>query len=78
MVRKAIKMLKKLNKEGNKFDLRKKKFFTSSKRKPISETSCFNYAELGHVAHQYSKPKNKFNDKKDDSSDDEKRNDKPF
>lgn len=70
MVRKAIKMLKKLNKEGIKFDSRKNKFFTISKRKPISEMSCFNYAELGHVAHQCSKPKNKFNDKKDDSSDD--------
>jgi hypothetical protein len=35
MVRKAIKMLKKLNKEGIKFDSRKKKLFLS-KRKPIS------------------------------------------
>jgi hypothetical protein len=37
MVRKTTKMLKKLNKSGIKFDGKKKKFFTSSKRKPISE-----------------------------------------
>jgi hypothetical protein len=35
MVKKTTKMLKKLNKSGIKFD-GKKKFFTSSKRKPIS------------------------------------------
>jgi hypothetical protein len=35
MVRKTTKILKKLNREGIKFDSRKKKFF-SSKRKPIS------------------------------------------
>jgi hypothetical protein len=39
MVRKTTKMLKKLNREGIKFDSRKKKFF-SSKRKPISEMDC--------------------------------------
>jgi hypothetical protein len=37
MVRRTTKMLKKLNKNGIKFDGKKKKFFTSSKRKPISE-----------------------------------------
>ena len=36
MVR-TMKMLKKLNKNGVNFDSKKKKFFTSSKRKPISE-----------------------------------------
>jgi hypothetical protein len=40
MVRKTTKMLKKLNKSGIKFDGKKKKFFTSSKRKPISEMDC--------------------------------------
>jgi hypothetical protein len=37
MLRKTAKMLKKLNKNGVKFDGKKKKFFTSSRRKPISE-----------------------------------------
>ena len=36
MVKKTAKMLKRLNKSGIKFD-GKKKFFTSSRRKPISE-----------------------------------------
>jgi len=52
---------------------------------PISEMDCFNYGELGHLAHQYTKPKkdkfkNKFKSKKDDSSneeEDEKKN-KPY
>ena len=34
MVRRTTKMLKKLNKSGIKFDGKKKKFFTSSRRKP--------------------------------------------
>ena len=51
MVRKTTKMLKKLNREGIKFDSRKKKFF-SSKRKLISEMDCYNCGELGHLAHQ--------------------------
>jgi hypothetical protein len=73
MVRKTTKMLKKLNREGIKFDSRNKKFF-SSKRKPISETDCYNYGELGHLAHQCNKPKkNKFKGKKDDDSGDEKK-----
>jgi hypothetical protein len=73
MVRKTTKMLKKLNIEGIKFDSRKKKFF-SSKRKPISEMDCYNCGELGHLAHQYNKPKkNKFKGKKNDDSDDEKK-----
>jgi hypothetical protein len=50
MVRKTTKMLKKLNREGIKFDSRKKKFF-SSKRKPIYEMDCYNCGELGHLAH---------------------------
>jgi hypothetical protein len=40
MVRKTTKMLKKLNREGIKFDSRKK--FFSSKRKPITEMDCYN------------------------------------
>jgi hypothetical protein len=51
MVRKTTKMLKNLNKSGIKFDGKKKKFFTSSKRKPISEIDIFNCGELGHLAH---------------------------
>jgi aspartate oxidase len=51
MVRKTAKMLKKLNKNGVKFDGKKKKFFTSSRRKPIFEMDCYNYRELGHLAH---------------------------
>jgi hypothetical protein len=56
MARKTTKMLKKVNKSGIKFDGKKKKFFTSSKRKPISEMDCYNYGELDHLAHQCSKP----------------------
>ena len=83
IVKKTAKMLKKLNKSGIKFD-GKKKFFTSSRRKPISKMDCYNYGELGHLAHQCPKHKKdnfkkKFKGKKDDSSDeeDEKKN-KPY
>jgi hypothetical protein len=73
MVRKTTKMLKKLNRKGIKFDLIKKKFF-SSKRKPISEMDCYNCRELGHLAHQCNRPKkNKFKAKKEDNNDDEKK-----
>ena len=79
-------MLKKLNKSGIKFDGKKKKFFTSSRRKPISEMDCYNCGELSHLAHQCTKPKkNKFKNKnkgkKDDSSneeEDEKKRNKPY
>jgi hypothetical protein len=78
MVGKKTKILKKLNREGIKFDSRKKKFF-SSKRKPISEMDCYNYGELGHLAHQCNKPKkNKFKGKKDDEIDGEKKGKKFF
>ena len=84
MVRRTAKMLKKLNKNGVKFDGKKKKFFTSSRRKLISEMDCYNCGDLGHLAHQCPKPKKdkykkKYKGKKDDSSDDddEKKN-KPY
>jgi hypothetical protein len=78
MVRKTTKMLKKLYREGIKFDSRKMKFF-SSKRNPISEMDCYNCGELVHLAHQCNKPKNnKFKGKKDDDSDDEKKEKKFF
>jgi hypothetical protein len=64
MVRKTTKMLKKVNKSGIKFDGKKKEFFTSSKRKPISEMDCYNCGELGHLAHQCPKPqKDKYKNK---------------
>jgi hypothetical protein len=50
MVRRTSKMLKNLNKNGVKFNGKKKKFFTS-RRKPISEIDCYNYRNLGHLAH---------------------------
>ena len=86
MVRRTAKMLKKLNKNGVNFDGKKKKFFTSNRRKPISEMDCYNCEELGHLAHQCPKPKKdkykkKYKGKKDDSSnedDDEKKKNKPY
>ena len=78
-------MLKKLNKNGIKFDGRKKKFFTSTRRKPIFEMDCYNCGELGHLDHQCTKPKKdkykkKYKGKKDDSSDndDEKKKNKTY
>jgi hypothetical protein len=56
MVKKTTKMLKKLNREGIKFDSRKK-FFSSRKRKPISKMDCYNCGELGHLAHQCTNPR---------------------
>ena len=66
-------MLKKLNKNGIKFDGKKKKFFTSTRKmttkcgdlghlahqcpKPISKMDCYNCGDLGHLAHQCPKPK---------------------
>jgi hypothetical protein len=47
MVRRTTKVLKKLNKNGVKFDSKKKKFFTSSRRKPISEMDRYNCGDLG-------------------------------
>ena len=63
-----------------------KKFFTSNRRKPISEMDCYNCGELGYLAHQCPKPKKdkykkKYKGKKDDSSDedeDEKKKNKPY
>jgi hypothetical protein len=79
MVKKTTKMLKKLNREGIKFDSRKKKFFSSTKRKAISEMDCFNCGELGHLAHQCTKPKkNKFKDEKEEESEDGKNEKKIF
>ena len=82
MVKKATKMLKKLNKSGIKFDGKKKKFFTNSRRKLISKMDCYNCGELGHLAHQCTKPKkDKFKGKKDDSSneeEDKKKKNKPY
>jgi hypothetical protein len=80
LVRKTTKMLKKLNKSVIKFD-GNKKFFTSSKRKPISEMDCYNCGELGHLAHQCPKPpkdkyKYKNKGKKDDSSDEKRKEEK--
>jgi hypothetical protein len=66
MVRKRTKMLKKFNKETITFDLKKKNFLTSSKRKPTSKMNCYNYDKFGHLDHQCPKPKkNKYKDKKD-------------
>ena len=86
MVRRIAKMHKKLNKNGVKFNGKKKKFFTSSRRKPISEMDYYNCGDLGHLAHQCPKPKKdkykkKYKGKKDDSSDendDEKKKNKPY
>ena len=85
MVRRTAKMLKKLNKSVIKFDGKKKKFFTSSRRQ--QEMDCYNCRELGHLAHQCTKPKkdkfkNKYKDKKDDSinedEDEKKKKNKPY
>ena len=85
MVRRTAKMLKKVNKNGVKFNDKKKKFFTSSRRKPVFEMDCYNYGDLGHLAHQCPKPKKdkykkKYKGKKYDSSDDddEKKKNKPY
>ena len=86
MVRRTVKMLKKLNKNGVKFDGKKKKFFTSTRRKSIFEMDCYNCGELGHLAHQCPKPKKdkykkKYKGKKDfssDEDDDEKKKNKPY
>jgi hypothetical protein len=47
MVKKTTKILKRLNREGIKFYSRKKKFFSGSKRNPISEMDRYNCGELG-------------------------------
>jgi hypothetical protein len=40
---------------------------------------CYNHGKLGHLVHQYSKPKkNNFKGKKDDSRDDERKKNKAF
>ena len=85
MVRKTVKMLKKLNKNGVKIDSKKKKYFTSNRKKPISEMDCYNCGELGHLTHQCLKANKdkykKYKGKKDDScseDDDEKKKNKPY
>ena len=78
--------MKKLNKNGIKFDGKKKKFFTSIRRKPISKMDCYNCGKLGHLAHQSTKLKkdkykNKYKGKKHDSSnedEDDKKKNKPY
>jgi len=74
-------MLNRLNNNGVNFNS-KKKFFTSSKSKPIFEMDCYNCCELGHLAHQIPKPKKdkykKKNKEQDDSSDDERSDKKPY
>jgi hypothetical protein len=84
MVKKTTKMLKKLNKNDIKFDGKKKKFFTSIKRKPISEIDCYNCGEFSHLAHKCPKAKKdkhkkRNKGKKDNTSDDEddKKKNKP-
>ena len=57
MVRRTAKMLKKLNKNSVKFDGKKKKFFTTNRRKPIFEMDYYNCGELGHLAHQCPNPR---------------------
>lgn len=72
-------MFNKLNHEGIMFELRKKKFFIASKRKSISKLNCYNYDDLGYLIHQCTKTKkNKFKGKKDDASEDDKKNKKAF
>jgi hypothetical protein len=76
-------MVRKTVKNGVKFDGKKKKFFTSSRRKPISEIDCYNYGELGHLAHQCPKPKKdkykkKYKGKTDDLSDGDEKKNKPY
>ena len=79
MVKKTTKISKKLNREGIKFNSIKNKFFNSSKRKPVSEMDCYNCGELGHLAHQCTKPKkNKFKGKENEDCDDEKKGEKFF
>jgi hypothetical protein len=78
-VKKTTKMLKKLNREGIKYNLRKIKIFTTSKRKSISRMDCYKCGELGHLSHQCTKPKNnKFKGKKNDDSEYEKKEKKFF
>lgn len=63
--------------EGTEFDSIKKKLFTSSKIKTISEINWYNCGELGHLVHQCTKPKkNKFKDKNNDASEDDKKKQK--
>jgi hypothetical protein len=79
MVQKTTKMLKKLNREDINFDSRRNKFFSNSKRKIISEMDCYYCGELVHLVHQCTKPKkNKFKGKKNDESEDEKKENKFF
>lgn len=78
MVKKTTKILKKLKREGIKFDSRKK-LFTSSKRKPISKMDRYNCGEISYLAQQCTNPKkNKYMGKKDDANGDDKKNTKVF
>lgn len=72
LMRKTTRMLKKLNKGGYEFDSSKKKFTPINRS--LANVDCFNCGELGHMAHQCTKPKK--NKNKSKSKSDDKKNNK--